>query len=259
MVHPARAGYRGCEGRQCVVREKIRLSIMTVGTTALEAPSAGAGVSKAIHVAVLDDHAVVRYGIELLTKNGIGFAWTGAAATAAELLGLLASRPCHVLVLDYQLSSREIDGWSLVRRIRSYFPHVRILVYTSHESKQVADVVRKAGAHGFLAKSAGLEPLLHAIRALAMGETLFAKPSHSADKWAGLGGAAAALSPRENEVLRCFLQGMSVTSIALKFQRSVKTVSSQKRAGFRKLGVHTDHEFLRQYGNERIAVHEGQR
>lgn len=224
-------------------------AIMKAETTAQKLHARGAGGTNDIHVAVLDDHAVVRYGIELLMKNGVGFAWTGAAATSAELLSILSSRPCHVLVLDYQLSPQEIDGWSLARRIRSYFPHVRILIYTSHESIQVAEVVRKAGAHGFLPKSAGLEPLLSAIRQIASGETLFSETSQHADKWPGLGGQSALLSPRENEVLRCCLQGMSVTSIAMKFQRSVKTVSSQKQAAFRKLGVRTDHDFLMQYAD----------
>jgi len=53
------------------------------------------------------------------------------------------------------------------------------------------------------------------------------------------------LSPREREVLRCCLEGMSVTQIAEKFARSVKTISGQKQAAFRKLGVRNDNELFK--------------
>ena len=53
------------------------------------------------------------------------------------------------------------------------------------------------------------------------------------------------LSFREREVLRCCLDGMSVTQIALKFERSVKTISTQKQAAFKKLGLRSDNELFK--------------
>ena len=53
------------------------------------------------------------------------------------------------------------------------------------------------------------------------------------------------LSFREREVLRCFLAGMSVTQIALKFERSIKTISTQKQAAYKKLGVRNDNEIFK--------------
>ncbi|WP_460164162.1 LuxR C-terminal-related transcriptional regulator [Pseudomonas sp. S2_F03] len=53
------------------------------------------------------------------------------------------------------------------------------------------------------------------------------------------------LSPKEQEVLRCCLEGMSVSQIARKFSRSMKTISGQKQAAFRKLGVRTDAELFK--------------
>jgi len=54
-----------------------------------------------------------------------------------------------------------------------------------------------------------------------------------------------ALSPKENEVLRCFLDGLRITQIASKFSRSIKTISGQKQAAFRKLGIRTDAELFK--------------
>ncbi|QHI99991.1 response regulator [Xylophilus rhododendri] len=222
---------------------------------ALSVPRAMARLAPAfedIRIAVLDDHVVVRYGIELLIGHSPGYGWTGAASTLAELLRLLISCPCHVLVLDYQLSPDEIDGWSLVRYLRSRFPHIRILVYTSYDSIKIASIVRRAGAHGFLSKSAGLDPLLDTIRQLAAGETVYPAGLPEAAAMPDLAGEQPGLSPREIEVLRCSLQGMNVTSIAAKFCRSVKTISAQKQAGYRKLGVRNDHDFLMMYADARF-------
>jgi len=207
-----------------------------------------------IRVAVLDDHVVVRYGIELLLEHTHGYAFTGAASNSAELLRLLAHKPCHVLVLDYQLSSDQLDGWSLVRHLRLRYPHVRILVYTAYASLAVARVVRRAGAHGFLGKDAGLAALIDAIRSIAAGQKMFPAEAQELADCVNLEGGEVTLSPRENEVLRCCVLGMSVTDIAQKFRRSVKTISAQKLAAYRKLGVRNDHEFWLLYADTRPEV-----
>lgn len=198
-----------------------------------------------IRVAVLDDHVVVRYGIELLVKNSPGYEWVGSACNGVELLSLLAGAPCDVLVLDYQLGPEDVDGASMVRHLRAHFPRMRILVYSSYGGAHTADVMQRAGAHGLLSKSTGLDVLLDSVREVAAGKSGFG-PGIEAP-----GLPARALSARENEVLRCCLQGMTVTEMAGKFRRSIKTVSAQKQAGFRKLGVRNDHEFMLAYGGMR--------
>ena len=204
-----------------------------------------------IRVAVLDDHVVVRYGIELLVRNSPGYRWTGSACNAIELMALLAGAPCHVLVLDYQLAPGDLDGATLVRLLRARFPYLRILAYTSFGGRLTADIVRRAGAHGLIPKSAGLASLLEAVRQVAAGGETFPEGTpDGARPVVGTSGGAS-LSPRENEVLRCCRQGMTVTEIAEKFRRSVKTVSAQKQAGYRKLEVRSDHEFMLAYGATR--------
>ena len=59
------------------------------------------------------------------------------------------------------------------------------------------------------------------------------------------------LTPKEQEVLRCFLDGLSVSLIAAKFSRSASTISTQKQSAYRKLGIKTDSElfkFTKQFG-----------
>lgn len=66
-------------------------------------------------------------------------------------------------------------------------------------------------------------------------------------------GASQTLSQREQDVIRCYLQGMTITAIAAKFNRSVKTVSTQKSTAFRKLGVSTYAELFRLHAERGIG------
>ncbi|WP_158628710.1 helix-turn-helix transcriptional regulator [Dyella choica] len=117
----------------------------------------------------------------------------------------------------------------------------------------------RAGAHGFIGKTQHESERHVAIRAVAAGRTYFsqhlanaidpihpAKPSDEpvADRGDELLDTFK-LSAREHEVLRCLLNGMSITAIAKTFSRSVTTISAQKHSAFRKLGLRTNHELFR--------------
>ncbi|MGL4907426.1 MAG: LuxR C-terminal-related transcriptional regulator, partial [Plesiomonas sp.] len=53
-----------------------------------------------------------------------------------------------------------------------------------------------------------------------------------------------ALTPKEREVLRCYINGMTVSEISLKFSRSVKTISAQKQSARRKLNIESDRDLF---------------
>ncbi|WP_199030674.1 response regulator transcription factor, partial [Ralstonia sp. ASV6] len=130
-------------------------------------------------------------------------------------------------------------------------------------NKATVGLVMHAGARGFVGKEEELSELVRAIRTVAAGgkrlnATLAAEmerdalaadapaPTSAVD-----GNQLSALvdrpelSPREREVLRCCLDGMSVSDIAEKFARSIKTISSQKQSAYRKLGIRTDTELFK--------------
>lgn len=207
-----------------------------------------------ICIAVLDDHPVVLCGLEARIRAEPGFQWVNGVATSSALLRVLERKPCHVVVLDYELAPNDLDGWSLVRLLRSRLPHVRLIVSTAHNDKATASLMRRAGAHGFVAKSDNLDVLVAALRHVMNGgewyedgvrearlaqtpETQQPLPFDTLDISPS---GPSVLSPREHEVVRCCLQGLSVGQIALKFSRSVKTVSSQKQSAYRKLGIRSD-------------------
>ena len=212
-----------------------------------------------LRVMLLEDHVLVRRGMELLLKQEYGLEVVGSFGTSRQLFeALKADRP-DVVVTDYALGPTETDGAKLLHALRLHHPHLRILVVSSHGNAATMAVAQKAGAHGFIGKGEHESKLYLAIRAVAAGRTYFSrqlidpaplmKPTHRRDEpGSELGDEwldTFQLSTREHEVLRCLLDGQSITAIARKFSRSVTTISAQKHSAFRKLGLGNDQELFK--------------
>ncbi|WP_244670966.1 response regulator transcription factor [Pseudomonas sp. RtIB026] len=214
--------------------------------------SANTMVSNHVHsisVAILDDHAVVRNGLVAHLHAEGGFDIVGVYGSGKAMVAGLASKPADILLIDYALGPDEIDGVSLIRALRVKFPDSRIVVLSAHGDPATVALTLRAGARGFVSKTQDIAEVARAIRVVDRGavylesEMMFRVSDATAhlqtapDDATGRAGQGSALSAREREVIRCFLDGMTVTQIALKFNRSLKTISSQKAAAFRKLGV----------------------
>ncbi|KAF1039744.1 MAG: Transcriptional regulatory protein UhpA [Herbaspirillum frisingense] len=209
-----------------------------------------------VRIALLDDHAVVRYGFARRLAEEPDFQVVGIFATSRELMASLRTTPADLLIIDYALGSNDIDGLNLIRVLKVRFPRCKILVSSSHYNPATVALAMKAGARGFVGKSQELSELIQAVRVVSVGRVhLSGFMAGELDAMMTAGAAAAlrsdslsehaALSPREREVLRCCLDGMTVTEIAEKFARSVKTISGQKQSAFRKLGVRNDNELFK--------------
>jgi DNA-binding NarL/FixJ family response regulator len=207
-----------------------------------------------LRVMLLDDHEVIRRGLELLLKQEYSIDVVGSFRSSRELFAALKDTRADVIIVDYALGPSDVDGLNLIRALKVRFPHERILVMSSHHNPATVALAMRAGAHGFVGKGQSQSDLITAIRAVAAGrvyveEHLAAHLSSvksSAEEKAGdelLGYAR--LTPREREVLRCVLDGMSVTEIAAKFFRGITTISAQKNSAFRKLGIRTNNELFK--------------
>ncbi|MGF6401537.1 two-component system capsular synthesis response regulator RcsB [Pseudomonas frederiksbergensis] len=214
-----------------------------------------------LRIVLLDDHALIREALKVRLSTESDFKVVGVYSGSAELLEVLRSEKADLLILDYQLSDGELDGLRLIQLLRSHYPELRILIFSSVERPATVNMAIRAGANGFFGKSQETEELIRAIRTVAL-DRLYLSPSMAAELdstpkmstvIAQEGGAVEAdtlvnypaLSPKEREVLRCCLDGMSVSQIAIKFLRSRKTISGQKQAALRKLNVRTDTELFK--------------
>lgn len=216
---------------------------------------------------LLDDHAMLRQGIELGLSNETDLHVVGSFGTAKELLEALARRPADVVVMDFILAPSDNDGLSLIQALNRRFSQCRPLIVCSHYTPATVSLSLKAGCWGILGKTQNLTELITAIRTVAQGR-IYLQPCmvpalqgmqsmlevvsmKSKMDYATPLRLHACLTPKEQEVLRCFLDGMSVNSIAAKFSRSASTISTQKQSAYRKLGIKNDSElfkFTQQFG-----------
>lgn len=216
---------------------------------------------------LLDDHEMVRQGIELRLNMEPDLEVIGSFGTGRELLDALGRRPADVVVMDFILAPSQSDGLSLIQALNRRFSQCRPLIVCSHYTPATVSLSLKAGCWGVLGKTQNLTELITAIRTVAQGR-IYLQPcmvpalqgmqsfAHVANmKWKQDVSTPmqlnVCLTPKEQEVLRCFLDGMSVNSIAAKFSRSASTISTQKQSAYRKLGIKNDSElfkFTQQFG-----------
>ncbi|MGC0151158.1 response regulator [Chromobacterium vaccinii] len=213
-----------------------------------------------LRLMLLDDHAVVLQGLSYRLSQEPDFSIVGTHAGSKSLLAALHKQPVDVAVLDYALQPEDTDGLNLIRVLARRFPQTAVLIMSAHYNTATVALALRGGARGFVGKQQDLDELVTAIRTLAQGQVYLSPamaeelasvmpvdgvpPSGSRHAPAAVGSLVrlAELSPREQEVIRCFMDGMTVSQIAEKFARSIKTISGQKQAAMRKLGLKADHE-----------------
>lgn len=189
-----------------------------------------------IRVMVVDDHRIVRDGLEQLVATTDDLELAGSAADGAAAVAMVASTQPDVVLMD--LSMPVLDGIEATRAIRSAHPGVRIVVLTSFADRtRVADAV-DAGADGYLLKHAEPNQILDAIRAAAAGgapfdpqvarELLNARQPRPEQ---------ADLTDREREVLGLVAQGLANKQIARSLGIAERTVKAHLTSVFQRIGV----------------------
>ncbi|ARP85101.1 response regulator transcription factor [Bordetella genomosp. 9] len=199
-----------------------------------------------LRVAVLDDHPVVLKGLEQCLAKDPRIQVAGLFRASVDLLEHLGRSPADLLLIDYVLGPGDIDGLNLIRLLRSRHPATAIVVASGLRSPATISLALRAGASGYVSKDRPMSEVSAAIRAVASGKRYVSEPV-AAEIGVPMGEAGErirhrpadplVLTSREHEVLRCLLEGDSVSEIAAKFSRSIKTISTQKTSAFRKLGL----------------------
>jgi DNA-binding NarL/FixJ family response regulator len=201
-----------------------------------------------IRVLVVDDHPVWRDGVRS-DLEGAGVATiVGEASDGGEAVELARTEMPDVVIMDLNLPT--VKGSEATRRIVEESPHVRVLVLSA--SGEEADVLEavKAGARGYLLKSATSEEIVDAVRRVHGGEAVFT-PSLAGlvlDEFHRLASRdpdEPDLTARENEVLRLVAKGYTYREIAEKLFISVKTVQNHVQNILTKLQLRRRYELMR--------------
>jgi DNA-binding NarL/FixJ family response regulator len=216
------------------------------------------GVSRR-RVFFVDDHPLVREWLAGMVALEPDLEPCGQAGEAAAALAAVPATRPELMVVD--LSLPRGSGLELIKKMRTEFPAVRLLVLSMHEEASVAERAFRAGAHGYAVKGESGPHIIEGIRTVLRGD-FYTSPALNA-KLAGrmFGGTARGASPeellsdREREVFRLRGEGRSPKEIADRLGVSVKTVGSYDARIKEKLGLVDAGELMR----EAVLWHDRQR
>ncbi|EFW79258.1 response regulator transcription factor [Pseudomonas savastanoi pv. phaseolicola] len=199
-----------------------------------------------LRVIVADDHPIFLIGLRVVLEQDNLATVVAEACNPDELLQVLARHPCDVLVTDFMMPVElQNDGLRLLQRIHRDFPALPVIVVTTLSNAGLFQSMLDLNVRGLLSKASLAGELPVAIRGVQRGEFFVADSVRRVLREARQYGPdallpAEKLSPRELEVLRLLSAGHTVGQIAAQLNRSKQTVSAQKVAAMRKLGLAND-------------------
>jgi DNA-binding NarL/FixJ family response regulator len=199
-----------------------------------------------IRVLIVDDHPVVRRGLQqiLAAEPDVGSAVE--AASAAELMERVRGEEWDAVVLDISLPDR--NGLEVLKDVKALQPGLPVLILSMHPEDQYAVRALKAGASGYVTKESAAEELVKAVRKV-VGGGRYVSPV-LAEKLAMSVGADyqkplhESLSDREYQVACLIASGKKIKEIAEELSLSVKTVSTYRARILEKMNMKSNAELI---------------
>jgi DNA-binding NarL/FixJ family response regulator len=193
-----------------------------------------------VRVLIVDDHTLVRQSVTKAIATEEGIEVVGQAHDGPSALAAVTELEPDLVVLDIAMPGA--DGLAVAERLRLDHPDVRVLFLSMHDDDGSLQRALALGAAGFVSKSASIEQLLEALRAIRDGGSYLSSEvaSRVMDLAAGRSSVdSVGLTPREREILELLVEGNRPAEIGDALFLSVKTVKNHLTSVYHKLGVET--------------------
>ena len=195
-----------------------------------------------IHVLLVDDQEIIRQGLATILKYAPGIDVVGQARDGEEAVVLTHALRPDVVLMDLKMP--RLGGIPATRRICVAMPQTHVIILTTYDADELVFAGIKAGARGYLLKDASAEMLIEAIRGVVQGEsqldpTVARKVLSEFQRLAAYEQAPRSLghnregepaieplTPREEEVLRLLVEGLSNKEIGARLHLSEGTVKN---------------------------------
>jgi len=197
-----------------------------------------------IRVLIVDDHPVVRKGLQQILAEEPDIAAAVEAENASQMLRMVGEEQWDIVVLDITLPDR--SGLEALKDLKAMRPELPVLILSMHPEDQYALRVLKAGAAGYMNKDSASEELANAVKKV-VGGGRYVSPS-MAEKLAALVGEDYAqlphesLSDREYQVMCMLASGRRLKEVAEELCISSKTVSTYRARVLEKMGMSSNAE-----------------
>jgi DNA-binding NarL/FixJ family response regulator len=193
-------------------------------------------------ILLVDDHAVVRYGIAQLINRQADLVVCGEEEDASNALSAISKLKPDLVIAD--ISLKDSSGLELMRNIKAQYSGLPVLVVSAHDESIYAEIAFRAGALGYLMKQEALDKIISAIRRVLSGniyvsEALAAKmlQQQIRGKTDIQESPVKGLSDRELEVFQLIGQWKKTSEIAQELHLSVKTIEYYREQIKRKLNL----------------------
>ncbi len=201
-----------------------------------------------IKVLIADNHPIVRLGVKEVLAATEDFEVIADVATTEALFSTLEGMTPDVIMLEMDIP--EINGIATLRQLKQQYPDIKVLIFSGQSEDVYALSTIRAGAYGYLSKSADLEYILSALRKVSEGNMFIT--NELAQRLAFDEGTQKPrrffrkLSTREVEVLKLLASGKRNKDVAIGLNLNEKTVSTYKARLMKKLNVDNMVDLLQQ-------------
>lgn len=188
-----------------------------------------------MNLLIADDHPVFLESLSLLVSKIPGYVVVGKMANGRDVLEYLGHSPADMVLTDIQMPG--MGGIELIGELRRLYPKVRVLMLTMLEDTETIKAALRAGASGYVFKSASLEEFAKALDTVAGGSKYYSEAVMERVLESMKEGGGDMLTDRELEIVRLIASGMKSSEIAKQLFISVNTVETHRKNIFSKTGV----------------------